>query len=89
MRTPALHIRGVAAAILCLVAAGCDPLVSIAGAFFPGWLAAMVVGAGLTVALRYLFLVTHLEPHIGPRAVVYTSLAVLLIVVIWLALYRS
>lgn len=76
-------------AILGLCAVGCDPIVNVAGAFFPAWLAAMAIGAALTVAIRYLFVVTHLEPHIGPRALVYASLAVLLIVLTWLVLYRS
>jgi hypothetical protein len=89
MRTPARRVRGVTVAILGLGAAGCDPVVNIAGAFFPGWLAATVIGAGLTVAIRYLFLITRLEPHLGSRPLVYTSLAVLLVVVTWLVLYRS
>lgn len=72
-----------------LLLAGCDPVVSIAGAFFPGWAAACAIGIGLTVAIRQLFVATHLEPHIGPRALVYTSLAVLLITLLWLVLYRS
>lgn len=77
------------AAILGVGAAGCDPVVSIAGAYFPGWLAAILIGAGLTFAARYLIVATGLEPHIGPRVVVYPSLGLLLILLAWLVLYRS
>ena len=66
-----------------------DPVVDIAGAFFPGWLAAVLIGAGLTAAIRYLFVVTRLEPHLGPPALIYASLGLLLITASWLVLYRS
>ncbi|HEX3763609.1 MAG TPA: YtcA family lipoprotein [Kofleriaceae bacterium] len=61
----------------------------VAGAFFPGWMAAVLLGAGLTAAMRYLFVATRLEPHIGPPAVIYAGLGLLLITVSWLVLYRS
>jgi hypothetical protein len=72
-----------------LFVAACDPVVGVAGAFFPGWMAAVVVGIGLTAAIRYLFVATRLEPHIGPPAVIYASLGLLLITASWLVLYRS
>ena len=36
------------AAVAVLFVAACDPVVGIAGAFFPGWMAATVVGAAVT-----------------------------------------
>ena len=82
-------MRTSTAAVLVCFAAACDPVVAVAGAFFPGWMGAILVGAGLTAAIRYLFVVTRLEPHIGPRAVIYPSLGLLLITASWLVLYRS
>jgi hypothetical protein len=82
-------LRGVTAAVLILFGAGCDPVLNIQGAFFPGWLASMAIGSTLTVAIRYLFVVTRLEAHVGPPALIYTSLALLLTLVSWLILYRS
>jgi hypothetical protein len=76
-------------ALATLLLASCDPVVNIAGAFFPGWAAACVVGLVLTVGIRQVFVATHLEPHLGPRAVIYPCLAVLLITLLWLVLYRS
>jgi hypothetical protein len=75
--------------IAILLLAGCDPVVNVAGAFFPGWAAACAVGIALTVAIRQLFVAMHLEPHLGPRALIYPCLAVLLITLLWLVLYRS
>ena len=71
-----------------LFAAGCDPVLNIRGSFFPGWMASILIGSALTVAIRYLFVVTRLEPHVGPPALIYTSLGLLLTVVTWLILYR-
>jgi len=82
-------MRASTAAVVVVFAAACDPVVDIAGAFFPGWLAAVLIGAGLTAAIRYLFVVTRLEPHLGPPALIYASLGLLLITASWLVLYRS
>jgi hypothetical protein len=46
-------------AALVLCAAACDPLLNVAGSFFPAWMVATVVG----VAAR-------LEPHLGPTVLI-------------------
>src|SRR5215475_4957427 len=76
-------------AVLVLFVSGCDPILNIGGTFFPGWMVAILIGSALTVAIRYVFVFTGLEPHVGPLALIYTSLGVLLSVVSWLILYRS
>src|SRR5262245_9850425 len=76
-------------AVLVLFVSGCDPILNIGGTFFPGWMVAILIGSALTVAIRYIFVFTRLEPHVGPLALIYTSLGVLLSVVSWLILYRS
>ena len=88
-RSKSHSFRGVTAAVLILFGAGCDPILNIGGTFFPGWMAAILIGSAVTVAIRYLFVFTGLEPHVGPLALIYTSLGVLLSVVSWLILYRS
>ena len=80
------HFVSIAAVIF---VAGCDPVINIGGTFFPGWMASILIGSALSVAIRYLFVFTGLEPHVGPLALIYTSLGVLLSVVSWLILYRS
>ena len=81
------RLASTAALVLC--AAGCDPLLNVAGSFFPAWMVATVLGVALTVAVRYVFAVAQLEPHLGPTILVYASLGLLLTVVAWLVLYRA
>jgi hypothetical protein len=47
------------------------------------------VGVVLTVALRPLFVRLGIEPYLGPLPLIYTSLAVLLTLVAWLAFFRT
>jgi hypothetical protein len=81
--------RLASAAALALCAAGCDPLLNVAGSFFPAWMVATVLGVTLTVGVRYIFAAARLEPHLGPTILIYTSLGLLLTVVAWLVLYRA
>ena len=76
-------------AALVLCAAGCDPVLNVAGSFFPAWMVSMLLGVGLTVAARYVFSAARLEPHLGPTILVYTSLGLFFTVVAWLVLYRA
>jgi hypothetical protein len=69
--------------------AGCDPIISIQGSFFPAWIACMSVGIVLTAACRQLFAVTGLEPHLGPLLLIYPSLWLLVTLLIWLAFFRA
>jgi len=80
---------GCAYAVLIFFVAGCDPVINIGGTFFPGWMVSILIGSALTVAIRYVFVFTRLERHVGPLALIYTSLGLLLSVVSWLILYRS
>jgi len=75
-----------AGVVLC--AAGCDPVLNVAGSFFPSWMVSLLLGVGLTIAARYVFSAARLEPHLGPALLVYTSLGLFLTVVAWLILYR-
>ena len=77
------------AAALPLLASACDPVVEIQGTFFPAWLLCMIVGVVLAVALRPLFVRLGVEPYMGPLPLVYTSLAVLLTLAVWLLFFRS
>ena len=77
----------VALAALCGLA-GCDPVVNIAGANFPAWLLCAIAGALLTAALRPLLVASGLERHLGPRPLIYSSLAVLLGCAVWLTFFN-
>ncbi len=67
---------------------GCDPVVNIAGANFPAWLLCAIAGALLTAAVRPLLIVSRLEPHLGPRPLIYSSLAVLFGCTVWLIFFN-
>ena len=88
-RLKGMTSRSASAAALVLCAAGCDPLLNVAGSFFPAWMVATVLGVALTVAVRYVLAAARLEPHLGPTVLIYTSLGLLLTVVAWLVLYRA
>jgi len=81
------RVAGGAALVLCATA--CDPVLNVAGSFFPAWMVAMVVGVVLTVAVRLVFVLVGLEPHLGPPILIYGSLGLLLTVATWLVLYRA
>lgn len=71
-----------------LACAACDPLVDVAGAFFPGWMLCILVGIALTALARTLLARSRLEPSLGPLLVVYPSLAATISLALWLAFYR-
>ena len=84
-----LLVRGVASALALVVSTGCDPVLNVAGSFFPAWMVSMLLGVGLTAAVRYVLAAAQLEPHLGPPILIYTSLGLLLTVAAWLVLYRA
>ena len=77
------------AVALALLVAGCDPIVSIQGSFFPSWIVCMSVSGVLAVVVRQLFAGLRLEPHLGPLLIVYPSLWILLTMLLWLTFYRT
>ena len=66
-----------------------DPLFDIEGAFFPSWMLCAVIGIATAFAGRWLFVRAGLDPYLGPRRMVYPSLALLVALVLWVALFRS
>lgn len=82
--------RPSSARLLCALVAvafltsGCDPVINFYGSFFPAWVICVISGVLLTVACRWLFVVTRLEAHLGPLALVYPALAFMLTGLTWL-----
>jgi YtcA family len=77
------------AAFVVLCSAACDPVLNVAGSFFPAWMVAMLVGVALTFIARLVLAVAGLEPHLGPPVLIYASLGLFLTVATWLVLYRD
>ncbi|MGH7788472.1 MAG: YtcA family lipoprotein [Candidatus Binatia bacterium] len=69
------------------VLGGCDPVFDIDGAFFPSWMVCLLAGVFGAVGLRYVFVRTGLEPHLGPLPLIYTCLTLLIAMVIWVQFF--
>jgi hypothetical protein len=85
-----MQFRALHAVVLALAIAtsGCDPVMNVFGSFFPAWVVCSIAGIALALALRLLLATVGLEAHLGPLALVYPSLALLLTMLAWLAFYR-
>ena len=68
--------------------AACDPLIDVAGAFFPAWMLCILAGVAATVALRYALARMRLEATLGPLLLIYPSLATAIALGLWLGFYR-
>jgi hypothetical protein len=75
-------------AALALPAAACDPVVNVAGAFFPAWIVCILVAIAATIGLRYLFARVGLERHLGALILIYPSLATAIAFACWVVFYR-
>ena len=64
------------------------PQINVIGSFFPSWMLCAAIGIVVTVLARHLFLRVGVEPYLGPRALVYPSLALLVTLVLWVTLFR-
>jgi YtcA family len=64
------------------------PQINIIGSFFPSWMLCVLIGVLVALLGRLLFIRTGLDPHVGPRALVYPSLAILVTLFLWVAFFR-
>jgi len=64
------------------------PQINVIGSFFPSWMLCAAIGIVVAVLARHLFLRLGVDPYVGPRALVYPSLALLVTLVLWVGLFR-
>jgi hypothetical protein len=64
------------------------PQINIIGSFFPSWMLCLLIGIGAALIVRLLLVRTGIDPYVGPRALVYPSLAILVTLVLWVAFFR-
>ena len=75
--------------IISLALTGCDPLLSLQGAFWPPWIISMVSGSFLTAICSALLSRAGLSEHLGPPVLIYTCLWALLTFTFWLVAFSS
>ena len=64
------------------------PQLNLFGSFFPSWMLCAVIGIVVAVIGRRVFVRVGIDPYVGPRALVYPSLAILVTLVLWVSLFR-
>jgi YtcA-like protein len=65
------------------------PQINIVGSFFPSWMLCALIGIVTALLARRLFIRAGLEPYMGPPPLIYTSLVVLVTLVLWLGVFRG
>ncbi|RSL16540.1 YtcA family uncharacterized protein [Edaphobacter aggregans] len=77
-------------ATICLLCSGCGraPSVDVLGSFFPVWMVCLTIAIILACGLRLVLLRYRLESEIGPVALFYPSVVILLTSLLWLIFFR-
>ena len=64
------------------------PQINILGSFFPSWMLCLLIGIVVALLGRLVLVRTGIDPYVGPRALIYPSLAILVTLVLWVAFFR-
>jgi len=64
------------------------PQINIFGSFFPSWMLCATVGILVALVTRRVLVGVGVDPYVGPHALVYPSLALLVTLVLWVAFFR-
>jgi len=64
------------------------PQLNLFGSFFPSWMLCALIGIVAAVIVRRILVRVGIDPYVGPRALVYPSLAILVTLVLWVSLFR-
>jgi len=64
------------------------PQINVIGSFFPSWMLCAAIGVVIAVIARQVFLRVGVDPYLGPRALVYPSLALLVTLALWVTWFR-
>jgi hypothetical protein len=78
------------AQLICLLCTGCGraPSIDIIGSFFPVWMVCLTIAIVLASILRLVLLRYQFESEIGPVALFYPSVVILLGCLLWLIFFR-
>jgi hypothetical protein len=62
------------------------PRINIVGSFFPSWILCAVIGITTAFLAQRLLVRAGIDPYVGPKALFYPSLAILVTLVLWVTL---
>jgi YtcA family len=65
------------------------PQVNIIGSFFPSWMLCALIGIVVALVARRLFVRAGIDTYVGPPALIYASLALLITLVLWGWVFRG
>jgi len=73
-----------------MLCAGCGraPSVDVLGSFFPVWMVCLTIAIALACVLRIVLVRVQFESELGPVALFYPSVVVLLSCLLWLIFFR-
>lgn len=74
----------------CVLLTGCGraPAVNIIGSFLPAWMICLTAGVILAFAARSVLLRYRLETEVGPLALFYPCVVILMTCLLWLILFH-
>jgi YtcA family len=74
----------------CVLLIGCGraPAVNIIGSFLPAWMICLTAGVILAFAARSVLLRYRLETEVGPLALFYPCVVILMTCLLWLILFH-
>ena len=64
------------------------PQLNVVGSFFPSWMLCAAIGTVVALLARRFFVRAGIDPFLAPRGLVYASLALLVTLTLWVALFR-
>jgi YtcA family len=88
MKTTLKSLACVAAACLLLTGCAHAPSIDIIGSFFPAWMFCVTAGVILAFVVRVFLLRYRLETEVGPLALFYPCIVILLTCLLWLIFFR-
>jgi YtcA family len=76
------------AASLFLTGCGRAPAINIIGSFFPAWMVCLTAAVILAFAARIVLLRFRLETEVGPLALFYPCVVILMTCLLWLIFFH-
>ena len=75
---------------VCLLITGCGraPAINVIGSFLPAWMICLTAGVILAFAARFVLIRFRLETEVGPLALFYPCVVILMTCLLWLFFFH-